>query len=197
MLKKGDLLVKPEKSTETNPGGLVCKDKCQLSRLVEMATHDDLTKVLNRKAVFATLENEMRKVFRHKYSVSILLIDLDHFKNTNDTLGHLKGDWVLKESSKKMQFSLRHEDVLGRYGGDEFLAVLPFTGFEGAMIVAKRLISVFNLQPISFEKITIPQTVSIGATAHQEGDTTISILDRADRALYLAKKAGRNRCEWI
>ncbi|MHB8481920.1 MAG: GGDEF domain-containing protein [Nitrospiria bacterium] len=186
-----------KKSLETRQDELVCKGKCQLPRLVEMATHDDLTRVLNRKAILASIENEIRKVFRHKYSLSILLIDLDHFKNINDTMGHLKGDFVLKESSKKMGEALRHEDFLGRYGGDEFLAVLPFTDFNGAMVVANRLISDFKKNPLSHGKTMIPQTVSIGTATHIPGESATILLERADRALYQAKNEGRGRCKGI
>jgi diguanylate cyclase (GGDEF)-like protein len=186
-------LKNPKKSADVGALGLICKDNCQLSRLVEMATQDDLTKTLNRKSILLCLENEMRRVFRHKYPLSLLLIDLDHFKHINDSLGHLKGDFVLKESSLKMKASLRQEDFLGRYGGDEFIAVLPHTDFAGSMIVACRIISNFNESPVQYGKSLIPQTVSIGVGSHLPGDTSSSILERADRALYQAKEEGRCR----
>lgn len=184
----------PKKSIGVNSEDLICKDKCQLSRLVEMATLDELTKALNRKGILSCLENEIRRVFRHKYPLSLLLIDLDHFKHINDKLGHLKGDFVLRESSQRMKESLRQEDFLGRYGGDEFIAILPHTDFAGSMIVADRLISNFREHPLQYGKTLIPQTVSIGVASLVSGDTTNSFLERADRALYQAKDGGRCRC---
>ncbi|HXN06545.1 MAG TPA: GGDEF domain-containing protein [Nitrospiria bacterium] len=182
-----------KKSVGVDSEDLICKDKCQLSRLVEMATLDDLTKVLNRKGILSCLEKEMRRVFRHKYPLSLLLIDLDHFKSINDKLGHLKGDFVLRESSQRMKESLREEDFLGRYGGDEFIAILPHTDFDGSMVVAGRLISNFKEYLLQYGKTLIPQTVSIGVASHISGETTSSFLERADRALYQAKEGGRCR----
>ena len=186
-----------KKTFETHQDDIICKDKCQLPRLIEIATHDDLTRGLNRKAILASLEKEIRKVFRHKYPLSILLIDLDHFKKINDTMGHLKGDFVLRESSKRMGEALRHEDFLGRYGGDEFLAVLPFTDFDGAMVVAGRLISDFKRNSLNQGKVVISQTVSLGVATHIPGESGTALLDRADRALYQAKSEGRGRCKGV
>ena len=183
-----------KEAAETGQVGRVCREKCQFQSLAEMISLDDLTKVMNRKTILASLENEIRRVFRHKYPLSLLLIDLDHFKKVNDTFGHLSGDIVLKESVQKMKLSLRREDYLGRYGGDEFIAILPHTEIEGAMIVANRLVSDFQESPISLEKGTKTQTVSIGAAIYSSGDTTKILLERADRALYPAKGEGRNGC---
>jgi diguanylate cyclase len=186
-----------KEAAETGQVGRVCREKCQLQSLAEMINLDDLTKVMNRKTILASLEIEIRRVFRHKYPLSLLLIDLDHFKKVNDTFGHLSGDIVLKESVQKMKRSLRGEDYLGRYGGDEFIAILPHTEIEGAMIVANRFVSDFQESPISLEKGTMPQTVSIGVAIYSSGDTTKTLLERADRALYQAKGEGRNGCKGL
>lgn len=159
-----------------------------------MATFDDLTKVLNRKGILACLESEFRRVFRHKYPLSLLLVDLDYFKRVNDAHGHTQGDFVLKASSSRMKEALRQEDYLGRYGGDEFLAVLPHTPLEGAMVVAKRLVDQFSQAPLKNGKIMIPQTVSVGIASHETGETLTSFFERADRALYRSKSEGRCRC---
>lgn len=178
---------------ETGQVSRVCREKCQLQSLAEMINLDDLTRVMNRKTILASLENEIRRVFRHKYPLSLLLIDLDYFKKVNDTFGHLNGDIVLKESVQKMKLSLRREDYLGRYGGDEFIAILPHTEMEGAMIVANRLVSDFQESSISLEKGAMTQTVSIGVAIYSSGDTTKTLLERADRSLYQAKGEGRSR----
>jgi diguanylate cyclase len=185
----------PKKSSGVTSQGIICIDKCQLSRLVEMATIDDLTQLLNRRGILTCIEKEIRRVFRHKYPLSILLIDLDHFKDVNDKLGHLKGDFVLNESSQKIKETLRGEDFLGRYGGDEFIAVLPHTDIEGSSIVANRLILSFQNNPLQYGKLSIPQTISIGIAPLVSGDTANSFFERADRALYLAKDKGRCRYE--
>ena len=176
---------------------LVCKETCQLSRLLTMATFDDLTKVLNRKGIMACLEAEFRRVFRHKFPLSIMIIDLDHFKSINDTQGHANGDFVLKEASRRMKTALRQEDYLGRFGGDEFLAVLPHTPYDGAMIVANRLVEDFRKDPLRKGKGEIRQTVSIGIATHEKGDSLTSFLERADRALYQSKSDGRCRSSGI
>lgn len=182
------------KSLEGKDIGLECKEKCQLPRLVEMATYDDLTKILNRKGIIASLESEFRRVFRHKYPLSLLLIDLDHFKKINDTHGHIQGDFVLKASSGRMKQALRQEDFLGRYGGDEFLAILPHTDFKGAMIVAQRLVDDFRESPLQRGKLSFDQFVSIGVASYEKGDNLTSFLERTDLALYQAKSDGRCRC---
>ncbi|MBI1823407.1 MAG: GGDEF domain-containing protein, partial [Nitrospirae bacterium] len=163
-------------------------------RLVELATYDDLTKILNRKGIIASLESEFRRVFRHKYPLSLLLIDLDHFKKINDSHGHIQGDFVLRASSSRMKEALRQEDYLGRYGGDEFLAVLPHTDFKGAMIVAQRLVEEFSQAPLQRGKLSFNQTVSIGVASYESGDTLTSFLERTDGALYQSKTDGRCRC---
>jgi diguanylate cyclase (GGDEF)-like protein len=183
-----------KQSLEGDDLGLICKEKCQLASLLTMATFDDLTKVLNRKGILACLESEFRRVFRHKFPLSLLLIDLDYFKKINDSQGHIQGDLVLKESSRRMKEALRQEDYLGRYGGDEFLAVLPHTPFEGAMIVASRLVAEFSNAPIRNGETTVYQTVSVGVASHKAGDTLTSFLERADRVLYQSKSEGRSRC---
>lgn len=186
-----------DQASELNHLDLECRDKCQLPRLVEMATYDDLTHVLNRKGILAALESEFKRVFRHKYPLSILLIDLDHFKRINDSHGHLQGDLVLKESSQRMKDALRGEDSLGRYGGDEFLALLPHTDHEGAMIVGNRLVDRFKEFVIKKGRQPLVQTISIGISSFQKSDSLTSFLERADRALYLSKDGGRCRCSGL
>jgi len=175
----------------------ICNGPCQLPRLMDQVTYDDLTAIFNRRTILGNLEIEIKRSLRHRFSLSVLMIDLDNFKNANDTHGHLAGDKVLKLSSVRMQKSLRKEDFLGRYGGDEFLVILPHTDLKAAAVVANRLVLDFDATPILQSKDPIRQTISIGLSLVGEGDTVKSIVERCDHALYLAKKMGRNRFEGV
>jgi diguanylate cyclase (GGDEF)-like protein len=161
------------------------------------ATFDELTGLLNRATIFERLQRELTLAARTGAPVSIIMADLDDFKRVNDTHGHPVGDEVLREASLRMAARMRSYDDLGRYGGEEFLGVLPGCPSVSAVAVAERMRDSVGKSPISTAAGAIDLTVSVGvATA----DTTQpvaadALIAAADEALYRAKRAGRNRVE--
>ncbi|MDP1928991.1 MAG: diguanylate cyclase [Thiobacillus sp.] len=154
--------------------------------------YDDLTQCLNKRAAMEELKREIARAKRHGSKLSIMLIDLDNFKHINDTHGHLEGDKVLVDFSKRAKRFLRETDQLSRFGGDEFMAVLPDTSLELAAFVAERL------HEASREGQSIAWSVSIGLSEWQgQDDTLASLLTRADKALYQSKALGRNQTQSI
>jgi diguanylate cyclase (GGDEF)-like protein len=153
-----------------------------------LATHDMMTGTLNRRAIVEAAERELARCRRHGHVMSLLMMDLDHFKKINDTYGHLVGDQVLREFADKVSALLRLPDLFGRYGGEEFLLILPDTGRDAAAVVAERICKA------AAESTAPAYTVSVGLATATLVDTGIdSLLSRADEALYLAKAGGRNR----
>jgi diguanylate cyclase (GGDEF)-like protein len=120
------------------------------------------------------------------------MADLDHFKEINDTLGHLVGDRVLKEVAHRIATSVRDKDLIGRYGGEEFLLIFPATSLRVAKQVAERIRRHVGSTPIHLPEHSIPITISIGLTYFNRADTLESLLQRADSAMYAAKQAGRD-----
>jgi len=161
------------------------------------ASHDALTHLWNRSAIFEILQRELTRSSREKTPVSAIMADLDHFKRINDEHGHLMGDAVLKEAAQRFVSSMRPYDSCGRYGGEEFLMVIPGSNREMALQIAERLRSSFAGKPIIIQEDTIEITISLGvATAELEEKRNMDLLIRnADEALYRAKNLGRNRVE--
>jgi two-component system cell cycle response regulator len=159
------------------------------------ATHDTLTGVWNRGAILETLEREVWRSRREGLSLGALIADLDHFKSVNDTYGHLAGDSVLREVTKRMQADVRPYDAVGRYGGEEFLILLPGCNGPDTREKAERLRETIFREPIATSAGTLKVTMSIGgvATGDWPADTANQILQMADSALYRAKEEGRNR----
>ena len=164
------------------------------ARLEQETLTDSLTQVLNRRALEGVAGKVVGHARRHGKPVSLLLIDLDHFKQVNDSFGHPAGDAALQQFARLVQQLLRDSDILARYGGEEFIAVLPDTGKLEAYATAERLRdAVCKNEFISAEK-TMRLTASVGlATGPEDGDEWLTLLARADKALYQAKLAGRNR----
>jgi len=150
---------------------------------------DALTNVSNRLKLNSVLSYEFARAKRKWHPLSVLLIDLDHFKRVNDELGHLAGDTVLKEVSRILTSQVRSVDVVGRWGGEEFLIICPDTDTPSAMVVAERIVHAVRQFEFSCRK---PQTICIGVASLSENDTPDSLLNRADEALYNAKSDGRN-----
>jgi two-component system cell cycle response regulator len=158
------------------------------------ATHDVLTGTLNRRAILSLLERQAAQATRHPSQVGILLLDLDHFKKVNDSHGHTTGDDVLTETAKRLAAPLRRYDALGRYGGEEFLIVLPRCDLERTAEVAERVRLSVSKTPIDTSAGKIAITASIGAAAMDQGPVSAhDLIQRADQALYDAKALGRNR----
>ncbi|MBI3895195.1 MAG: diguanylate cyclase [Acidobacteria bacterium] len=161
------------------------------------ATHDPLTGLWNRTAVLAALRRELVRARRKKTAVGIILADVDHFKQINDTWGHLMGDAVLKETARRMSAAVREYDAVGRYGGEEFLIVVPGSDGLGTVNLGERIRAAISERPVEREGIKTSVTVSFGITASDPANEVgvESLLQWADSALYRAKNNGRNRVE--
>lgn len=165
--------------------------------LKQMASSDPLTGLLNRRAMVARLEQEFARVQRQDGDVSLLLLDLDHFKNVNDGWGHAVGDQVLQETSKRLVDLLRRQDVVSRWGGEEFLILLPDTKEAGALVLAEKLREHIANTPYETAKASLAVTASVGvASMNGHGDIDRAV-EAADMAMYQAKVKGRNRVETL
>ena len=169
--------------------------KADNARLEVLAHTDPLTQVLNRRALTVRLASEMERARRYDSVITLLMVDVDHFKHINDSLGHLAGDDVLREIAALLQESIRSVDVVARYGGEEFVVVLPETGNPGAVIFAERLRDRIGDTVFGPASGGVKLTASIGVASYPSGDTETvdDLFARADKALYRAKAAGRNR----
>lgn len=159
-----------------------------ISRLRQLATTDELTQLPNRRLFLEKWEQEVDRAKRYRRDVSCLVIDVNHFKQINDTSGHLAGDRVLRHVAEELRSQLRKTDILARFGGDEFIVALPETGFEQASFVANKLRNM-DLQLTQPGRAWIgPIKLSVGIS-HLEGDEpSIDIIDRADKDLYSSRK---------
>ncbi len=167
-----------------------------LDQLKIQATHDPLTGIWNRGAIFDALEKELNRTTREKRPMGIMLIDIDHFKRINDTYGHPAGDMVLCEVVKKMKTAVRPYDLIGRYGGEEFLIILPGCDKPTVVKTAERLCDLICGEKINISNGSICITISIGVSAAGDDHDNINkeqLLKIADKALYEAKESGRNR----
>jgi two-component system, cell cycle response regulator len=167
------------------------------ARLEQLATTDPLTELLNRRALTERLNKEMERALRYDSSVALLMIDLDHFKRVNDTHGHLVGDAVLREVAELLLREVRGSDLVGRYGGEEFLVVLPETDDEGAASFAERVrehVATHEF-PAREPGLTLRMTASIGVATFPAAriESVEDLFARADAALYRAKADGRDR----
>ena len=156
----------------------------------ETALTDELTKLPNRRALAQRFLQETQRARRHHAGLSFLMVDLDHFKQVNDTYGHLNGDAVLAELASILSNGLRESDVCARYGGEEFALILPETTESGARVLAERIRA--KVAAATFPG-GLKLTISIGAAATDEPSLFTQLIDRADQALYVAKQGGRNQ----
>jgi len=164
--------------------------------LLQLATTDSLTGVSNRRHFLQQLDTEMARQRRHGGKASVLMTDLDFFKNINDKYGHATGDVVLSHFVSIVRQTVRRSDIIGRLGGEEFAILLPGDGTDGAHLLAERLRHIFENNPVKVDNTPIACTVSIGISDLRADDITVDEpLHRADEALYAAKAKGRNRTE--
>jgi len=162
--------------------------------IYKMMTFDGLTQVYNKRYFHETLEREISRSRRYTRELGLVLLDIDHFKQINDTYGHLAGDTILKELASVVRWKLRREDVFARVGGEEFAILTPEVGLKGAREVAEKVRLVIEATPFRFEKHVIKATVSLGVAVWRGGDDAADALyQRADTGLYAAKEGGRNR----
>lgn len=161
------------------------------------AQHDRLTGIFNHVEILNILEKELDRAGRQNGDLAVIMGDLDHFKKVNDTYGHVAGDAVLVEVAARMKNNIRLYDSAGRYGGEEFLLVLPGCTTDEVMIIAHRILESISKDPVMFNNIPIKVTISLGVAVHGTGDntSTTELVQLADTALYKAKQNGRNRVE--
>jgi two-component system, cell cycle response regulator len=161
------------------------------------ATHDALTGAWNRKGIVDFLTQELARAHRTREPLGLMMIDLDHFKNVNDTYGHAVGDAVIKEVAARLVRSVRSYDLVGRYGGEEFLVILSNASLADVERRARRLCAVVRESPVRFQSLEVKVTISIGVTNAPPGQDILQtrLLQAADLALYQAKQRGRNRVE--
>ncbi len=162
----------------------------KISKITEIATYDSLTGAYNRSTLNELLEYELERIRRKHKPLSIIFLDIDNFKSVNDQYGHEKGDFVLKKVVELMEQNLRKSDCLGRWGGEEFLIMLPETSGDEAVLVAEKLREVISMGDY---KISNTVTCSFGVASHTVDENLDSMIARADSYLYKAKKEGKNR----
>lgn len=175
----------------------LAEDHAQLAiqniKLEMISMMDVLTKINNRGKLDEEFQKELHKAERYGKVFSLILIDIDHFKKTNDQYGHDSGDKVLVEFARILKENVRKVDILGRWGGEEFLVILPETNRDNAIKVAEKIRRM--IEEYAFP-VSGKLTASFGVETYQEGDTVKEMFSRVDKKLYLAKEKGRNRVEY-
>jgi diguanylate cyclase (GGDEF)-like protein len=173
------------------------------NELRRQATHDALTGVLNRSKTFEIFTRELQRSKREGTPLGAILVDLDHFKNVNDTYGHLAGDEVLRHAAARLQSSIRSYDAVGRYGGEEFIVLLPGCDEATAVMQAERLRMALSMDPVVLDSagsVNYDLTASLGVAVSapgREASSPEALVAVADEALYKAKRGGRNRVELL
>ena len=167
----------------------------QLKEVKKEAKTDDLTKMLNKKALNEALKRQEEFYKRHKRNYSIIFFDIDHFKNVNDTYGHDAGDIILKSVGLILNRYSRDIDIVGRFGGEEFVIIAPETNKEGAYIFAEKIRKIIQKTKFMYKKTRIDVTISAGVSSRIETECMEDTLKLADKRLYKAKKSGRNKVE--
>ena len=165
------------------------------ARLEQLATTDTLTGLLNRGVFYERLGIEFRRSLRYGRPIALLMIDLDHFKLVNDEHGHPYGDFVLAETAAAIREELRESDIVGRYGGEEFVVMLPETERDAARTVAEKLRAAVAARDLTRDGTAVQMTISVGVSGlPAEGvRVEVDLVARADEALYRAKREGRDR----
>ena len=201
-----DYMTKPFKAAELNArlrsGRRVLDLQRELlaaqAQLSVLANHDSLTDLCNRRVILERLSKELARAEREQSPLGLILLDIDHFKRINDTLGHSRGDEVLQQVAQRLTAAIRPYDSVGRYGGEEFLIVAPNCNLPETFKLAERIRKTICDEPVWSEDGPIAVSASFGTTAilaEQDSDPKALII-AADRALYRAKELGRNRVEW-
>lgn len=164
------------------------------SQLEKLVRTDSLTGVNNRREILALGEKEWQRCHRYHRYFSVLVIDIDHFKHINDTFGHVLGDKTLITIAGAIKNCLRQVDSFGRFGGEEFVAILPETNLEDAGTLARRICQVINQLNLEIDRQKVRVTASIGVATFSHQDNNLeTVIERADRAMFAAKNQGRNR----
>lgn len=161
--------------------------------LDQAAHHDALTGLSNRRDMVERLNREVHAAARHGYTFSVILCDIDHFKQVNDTFGHKAGDTVLRDVSRRVVDTIRSEDVCARWGGEEFLILLPHTDESAALQVAEKIRAAVEQVETVYTGFTIRCTLSAGVAGYHHGDDIDTVIRAADVRMYEAKQLGRNQ----
>jgi diguanylate cyclase (GGDEF)-like protein len=177
-----------------NQAAIAIEKARMFEQLNEMATIDSLTGIPNRRHFFNLAETELMRSARYNHPLSAMMMDIDFFKQINDSFGHSIGDQVLQEVVRRCVEVKRSQDLIGRYGGEEFAFILPETGLDSAMVVANRFRQVISRKPFTVGSEAVKVTVSIGVTGFKpEIPSARALLDQADQAMSIAKHSGRNQ----
>jgi diguanylate cyclase (GGDEF)-like protein len=171
---------------------LIAQQQALHAKIERMAAEDSLTGLYNRRKINELLQREIERSDRYKKDFSVIMMDIDNFKQVNDRHGHLAGDELLKMFAQILLDTIRHTDEVGRWGGEEFVVLCPETNMNGASSLANKIRQ--RLDSSLFNDYG-NQTASFGVACYQQGDTLDSIIGHADEALYIAKNTGRNRVE--
>ncbi len=169
-------------------------NRLNLQKHRHMALHDPLTQLPNREAYAERVIHEVQRWQRYNHPLTLAICDIDHFKTINDNFGHQAGDRVLKVISRAIAKRLREVDFFGRYGGEEFVVLLPETNAEDALAALDKIRAAIAKTSFHYRDEPLPVTLCMGIAEFQPGDTAETVFDRADRALYAAKSGGRNQC---
>ncbi len=173
---------------------IIRHDQVLRQMVIRLSQEDYLTGVYNRRRITELLENEIRRATRYKTTFSVLLMDIDRFKAVNDRLGHPAGDKALTKVADIIRSSVRSTDLVGRWGGEEFVVVSPETDIDGGFSLAEKIRT--RLEATDIDKVGYI-TASFGVTAFADGDDIENVIARADAGLYAAKQGGRNRVEKV
>jgi diguanylate cyclase (GGDEF)-like protein len=189
----------PAGSTEAaevaNLAHMVVQNSRLFERVRNLSMRDSLTELYNHRHAIDLVSNEVQRVGRYQESISVLMFDVDHFKDINDQHGHPAGDTVLRELAQLIKETLRTVDAIGRYGGEEFIAILPHTSYDEARLTAERVRLSVASRPFRAGLTPISVTVSVGVATYPSAnvDSANTLIREADLALYRAKQGGRNR----
>ena len=166
----------------------------ELTHARDVALMDPLTAVPNRRGFDAWVNETLKTADGSFIPFAFMVFDVDHFKRVNDTWGHMVGDEVLVEITRRIGTTVRDNDFLSRFGGEEFCVALPGGNLKEASIVAGRVLDAIRSTPFSTESGDIPVTTSVGVSEHHPGEALSATFERSDEALYLAKESGRDKC---
>lgn len=172
---------------------LLRKQRLQYQSLYITASLDSLTKTYNRGHLEKELQLECARARRYKHKLTMVMFDIDHFKALNDKYGHNAGDEVLRFVSRTAKNALRNIDTIGRFGGEEFLILLPYTNIAAAEFVAERIRNQIADRTVKFNHLEMKSTISLGIAEYEEKFDLVQFIEKADQAMYKAKNKGRNR----
>jgi two-component system, cell cycle response regulator len=191
VLRDGDLVKIGRTIFKFLTGGNI--ENAYHEEIYRLTTVDGLTQIFNKRYFMEVLEREISRAHRYGRELSLIMFDIDHFKQVNDTFGHLAGDHVLKHLASVIKSRIRREDIMARYGGEEFAIILPEIDGNNARHLAEKIRRLIEKTVFKFENTEIPVTISIGVSiSHSDAETPEELIKSVDEKLYEAKRKGRN-----